>query len=136
MKRFRVLHCGFTDDTINLLGKNILRTQSNRWISEETPFSITGGQERNILGNNSLLRIGIEVKQKKCRQPICSVNQPQNDSKWHKPYLSSDQNFSIFKKLFTRVGRFSNDRKITHFHNPVKPVQAKRRRVPHTSWRE
>ena len=69
-RRVRDLYCGFTDDTINLLRKIIIRTQSNGWISEKTSLFITGGQERNILGNNSLLKVGIEVKQKKCHQPI------------------------------------------------------------------
>ena len=37
-KRIKDLYCGFTDDTINILGKIIVRTQSNDWTSEETPF--------------------------------------------------------------------------------------------------
>ena len=64
-KRIKDLYCGFTDDTINISGKIIVRTQSNEWISKETPFFITGGHERNILGNDNLPKLGIEVKQKK-----------------------------------------------------------------------
>ena len=50
-KRIKDLYCGFTDDTINILGKIIVRTQSNGWISEETPFFITVGHERKIFGD-------------------------------------------------------------------------------------
>ena len=53
-KRIRDLYCGLTDDMINILGKIIVRTQSNGWISEETPFFITGGLKRNIPGNDNL----------------------------------------------------------------------------------
>ena len=53
-KRIKDLYCRFTDDTINILGKIIVRTQFNEWICEETPFYITGGHERNILENDNL----------------------------------------------------------------------------------
>ena len=81
-KRIKDLYCGFTDDTINILGKIIVWTQSNGWISEETPFSITGGHERNILGNDHLPKLGIEVTQRKCPQPICMINQSPLESKY------------------------------------------------------
>ena len=79
-KRIRDLYCGFTDDTINVLVKVFVRTQSNACISEETPFFITCGYERNILGNDKLPKLGIEMKQKKFRQSICSVSQPPSES--------------------------------------------------------
>ena len=56
-RKIRDLYCGFTDDTINILGKIIVNTQSNGWIREETPFFITGGHERNFLGNDNLSKI-------------------------------------------------------------------------------
>ena len=43
---------------------------------------------------------------------------------------SNDKIFSEFKQLFTRVGKIPNDHKVTNFHIPFKPVQAKGRRVP------
>ena len=64
-KRIKDLYCGFTDDTISIIGKIIVRTQSNGWISEETPFFITGAYERNILGIDIPPKLGIEVTQKK-----------------------------------------------------------------------
>ena len=35
----------------------------------------------------------------------------------------------MFKELFTRVGKTPYDCKVTHFHSPLKLVQAKGRRV-------
>ena len=129
-KRIKDLYCGFTDDTINILGKIIVRTQSNGWISEETPFSITSGHERNKLGKGNLPKLRIEVTQKKCRQPICMINQSPFESNCINPHSFNDKIFSGFKELFTRVGEIPNDPKVTHFHTPFKPVQAKERRVP------
>ena len=73
-KRIKDLYCGFTDGTTNILGKIIVRTQSNGWISEEDPFFITRGYERNILGNNNLPKLSIKVKQKK--RPMVNHGQP------------------------------------------------------------
>ena len=119
-KRIKDLYCGFTNDTINILGKIIVRTQSNGWISEDTPFFITGGQERNILGNDNLPKLGIEVTQRKCPQPICMVNQPTLESEYKNLPSLSDKIFNKFKDLFTRVGKIPNDRKqliFTHLLN-------------------
>ena len=129
-KRIKDLYCGFTNDTINILGKIIVRKQSNGWISEDTPFFITGGHERNILGNENLPKLGIEVKQRKCPQPICMVNQPTLKSEYKNLPSLSDKIFNEFKDLFTRVGKIPNDRKVAHFHSPFKPIQSKGRRVP------
>ena len=92
-------------------------------------FFITGGHKRKISGNDNLPKVGIEGKQKKCPQPICSVSQPPFESKWNKPYLPSDKTFNKPKELFSRVGKISNHRKVAHFNSPFKPVQAKGRRV-------
>ena len=124
-----LLYCGFTNDTINILGKIIVRTQSNGWISEETPFFITGGHERNILGNDNLPKLGIEISQRKCPQPICMISQPTLESEYKNLPSLSDNIFNEFKDLFTRVGKIPNDRKVTHFHTPFKPIQSKGRRV-------
>ena len=129
-KRIKNLYCGFTDHTINMLGKIIVRTQSNGWISEDTPFFKTGGHEQNILGNDNLPKLGIEVTQKKCPQLICMINQSLFESKCINPNSLNDKIFSEFKELFTRVRKIPNDHKVTHFHTPFKPVQAKGRRVP------
>ena len=56
-KKTRELYCGFTNETFNIIGKIVVRIQSNGWIAEETPFFITTGDERNTLGNDSLPRI-------------------------------------------------------------------------------
>ena len=78
-KKFRELYCGFTNDTINIIGKIIVRIQSNVWISEETLFLITTLHERNLLGNDNLPRIGIELAQ---RQPLLPVNNVRLPELW------------------------------------------------------
>ena len=129
-KRIKDLYCGFTNDTIKTLGKKIVRSQSNGWISEETPFFITGGHEQNILGNDNLPKLGIEITQRKCPQPICMVNQPTLESEYKNLPSLSDKIFNEFKNLFTRVGKIPNDRKVTHFHTPFKPIESKGRKFP------
>ena len=66
-EKTRELYCGFTDDAINIIGKYVLRIQSNGWIAEETPLFITTGHERSSVENDNLPRIGIEIAQ---RQPL------------------------------------------------------------------
>ena len=70
-KKTRELYCGFTNDTINIIGKGVVRIQSNGWTADDIPFFITFGHERNILGNDNLPQIGIEIAQ---RQPLLPVN--------------------------------------------------------------
>ena len=128
-KKTRELYCGFTNDTINNIGKVVVRLQSNGWTADETPFFITSGHERNILGNDNLPRIGIEIAQ---RQPLLPVN---NISRTELCKLNnySDTTLNLYhryKGLFNRVGKIPSDRKVTHFHSPFKPIQTKGRRVP------
>ena len=63
-------------------------------------------------------------------QPICMVNEPPFESKCINQHSSIDEIFSEFSELFTKVGKLPNDHKVTHFHSPFKPVQAKGRRFP------
>ena len=128
-KKTRELYCGFTNDTINIIGKVIVRLQSNGWIADETPFFITSGHERNILGNGNLPRIGIQIAQ---RQPLLNVNNITRPELF-KLNNNSDTILNLYhkyKELFNRVGKIPLDRKITHFHSPFKPIQTKGRRVP------
>ena len=50
------LYCGFTNDTINIMGKIEVRIQSKGIIAEQIPFFIATGHERIILGNDNLPR--------------------------------------------------------------------------------
>ena len=123
-KRTKDLYCGFTNDTINILGKKIVRTQSNGWISEDTPFFITGGHGRNILGNDNLPMLGIEITQRKCPQPICMVNQPALESEYKNLPSLSEKLFNEFKDLITRVGKYlTTERELiyTHLLNQYSP---------------
>ena len=58
------------------------------------------------------------------------VNQPTLVSEYKNLPCLSDKIFNEFKELFTRVGKIPNDRKVTHFHSPFKPIQTKGRKVP------
>ena len=58
------------------------------------------------------------------------VNQPTLESEYKNSSSLSDKIFNEFKDLFTRVGKIPNDRKVTHFHSPFKPIQSKGRSVP------
>ena len=78
-------------------------------MSEETPFFITGGHERNILGNDNLPKLGIEVVQRKCPQGISMVNQPTLESEYKNLPSLSAKIFNEFKELFTRVRKIPND---------------------------
>ena len=40
-KKTRELYCGFTNDTINIIGKVVVRIQSNGWTTDKIPFFIT-----------------------------------------------------------------------------------------------
>ena len=88
-KRIIDLYCGFTDDTINIIGKTIVRTQPN------------GGHERNILGNDNLPKLGIEVTQRKCpNQFAWSTNlhlrvSTKTDFLYLTRFLTSSKNYSL-----------------------------------------
>ena len=76
-KKTRELYCGLTNHTINIIGKVIVRLQSNGWIADETPFFITSGHERNILGNDNLPRIGIKIAQRQPPLPVNNISRPE-----------------------------------------------------------
>ena len=128
-KKTRELYCGFTNDTINIIGKVVVRLQSNGWIADETPFFITSGHERNILGNDNLPRIGTEIAQRQPLQPVNNISRPE----LCKLNNYSDTTLNLYhgyKRLFNRVGKIPLDRRVTHFHSSFKPIQTKGRRVP------
>ena len=84
----------------------------------------------NNLGNDNLPKLGIEVKQKKCPVPIYAVSNPSGKSKSNYLDYATNDIFTNFRNLFNRIGKIPNDRKVTYFHFPFKPVQAKGTRVP------
>ena len=65
-KKTRELHCGFTNDTINIIGKIVVRIRSNGWIDDENLF-LSPLDTRGTF----LPRIRIEIAQ---RQPLVLVN--------------------------------------------------------------
>ena len=120
-KKTWALYCGFTNDTININGKIVVPVRTNGRIIKENPFFITSGHERNIQGNENLPRIGKEMAQKQCLQPVNSVSLP--DICRSNNHTNTILNlYKQFKGLFTRVGKIPSDRKITHFHSPYKPI--------------
>ena len=109
-KKTRELYCGFANDTINIIGKVIVRLQSNGWIADETPFLITSGHERNILGNDNLPRIGIDIAQRQPLLPFNNISRPElcklNNNSDTIPNL-----YHKYKGLFNRVGKIPLDKK-------------------------
>ena len=104
-KKTRELYRGFTNDTMNIIGKNVVRIQSNGWIADETPFFITSRHERNILGNDHLPRIGIEIAQRQPLLPVNNVTLPDLG----KLSNHSDTILNLYhkyKRLFNRVGKY------------------------------
>ena len=125
------LYCGFTDNAINITGKVILPIFSNGWSRRECHFFLTKGHERNILRNDNLPKVRIEVSQKHfplhTNKKTCkSINLISSLDKENEINILS----KTFKQLFLRIGKLKNQTKITHFHEPLKPIQRKGRRVP------
>ena len=127
----RDLYCGFTDNAINITGKVKPPIFSNGWSDNDCQFFLTEGHERNILGNDNLPKVGIEVSQK--HFPHFQTNK-QCKSKNSISQTNQDREIlnitKSFKNLFLRIGKIKNQMKITHFHEPLKPIQLKGRRVP------
>ena len=130
-KASKDLYCGFTDNAINTSGKVKLPIFSNGWSDNDCHFFLTEGHERNILGNDNLPKVGIEVSQKhfphfqtnkQCKS-INSISQTGKD----REILNISK---TFKNVFLRIGKLKNQMKITQFHEPLKPIQLKGRRVP------
>ena len=125
------LYPGFTDNAINISGKVILPIFSNGWSHNDCHFFLAEEHERNILGNDNLPKVGIEVSQKyfprfQTHKQCKSIN---SISPSYKDREILNISKSI-KNLFLRIGKMKNQMKITHFHEPLKPIQLKGRRVP------
>ena len=125
------IYCGFTDSAKNITGKVILPIFSNGWSHKECHFFLTKGNERNILGNYNLPKVGIVVSQKHyplhINKKTCrSINSITSLDKENETDMIS----KTFKQLFLRIGKIKNQTKITHFHEPLNSIQLKGRRVP------
>ena len=130
-KATKDLHCGFTDNVINISGKVILPIFSNGWSNNDCHFFLTEGHERNILGFDNLPKVGIEVSQKyfphfQTHKQCKSINSISPSNKDREILIIS----KTYKNLFLRSGKIKNQIKISHFHEPLKPIQLKGRRVP------
>ena len=69
------------------------------------------------------------VEQKTCPVPICTVSDPSGKSKSNTLESLTIELFASCKNLFNNIDKIPNNRKITHFHSPFEPLQAKGRRV-------
>ena len=130
-KATKELYCGFTNNAIKITGKVIVPIFSNGWSHKECHFFLTQGHERNILGNDNLPKVGIEVSQKQYttltnKRTCKSINSVTSFDIDNEIEMIS----KTFKQLFLRIGKIKNQTKITHFHEPLKPIQLKGRRVP------
>ena len=130
-KATKELYCGFTNNAINITGEVIVPIFSIGWSHKECHFFLTQGHERNILGNNNLPKVGIEISQKQFttltnKRTCKSINSVTSLHRDNEIEMIS----KTFKQLFLRIGKIKNQTKITHFHEPLKPIQLKGRRVP------
>ena len=57
-KALKILYCVFTDNAINISVKLIFPTFSNGWSHDDWHFFLTDEHERNILGNDNLVKSG------------------------------------------------------------------------------
>ena len=94
-------------------------------------FFLTEGHERNILGNDILPKVEVEISQKyfpdfQIHKQCKSINSISPSDK-DREILNKSK---TFKNLFLRTGKIKNQMKITHFHEPLNPIQLKGRRVP------
>ena len=127
----KVFYCGFTDNAISITGKIILPIFSNGWSHSQCHFFLTEGHERNILGNDNLPKVGAEVSQKRFSHYL-------NKRNFESIYLISPSDkekgtdfiSKTFKQLILRIRKTKNQAKITFFHEPLRPIQLKGRRVP------
>ena len=105
-------YCGFTNNAINITGKVIIPTFSNGWSHKECHFFLTKGHERNILGNDNLIKVGIEVSQKHCplhinKKTCKSTNSITSLDKENEIDMIS----KTFKQLFLRIGKIKTKQK-------------------------
>ena len=83
------------------------------------------------LGKDNLSDFGIEVAQKPF--PYYKISFEQKSFKNFVVLYKNETEitFKKFNQLFSRVARINNQLKFTHFHDPLKPIRLKERRVPH-----
>ena len=125
-KATKDLYCGFTDNAINISSTVILPIFSNGWSHNDCHFFRTEGHERKLLGNDNLPKVGIEISQKYF--PLFQTNKM---CKSINLISTAEKNKEIthisitFNSLFHWIGKIKN-----YFHEPLKPIQLKGRRVP------
>ena len=104
---------------------------SKGWSDNDCHFFLTEGHERNILGNDNLPKVGIEVSQKYF--PHFQTNkqfEPKNSNSQTDKAREILSISKTFENLFLRIGKIENQMKITHFHEPLKPIQHKGKQIP------
>ena len=100
-------------------------------VTRRLPFFFTEGHERNVLENDNLPKVRIEVSDKYF--PHFQTNKScksKNFTSTAETEREINNISNMFKNLFLRIGKIKNQMKITHFHEPLKPIQLKGRRVP------
>ena len=100
-------------------------------VAQRMPVFLTEQHERNILGNDNLPKVGIEVSQKHFplyfnKRTCKSINPISSAGKEKEVDFISE----IFQHFFLWIEIIKNQTKITHFHEPLKPIQLRGRHVP------
>ena len=137
--------------TINIIGRVRVRIRSKGWDASDQKLFITEGAERNLLGNDILLNLGLLVFQKqpppngselRITQKVSPIGIDVNQIKFasdrkpdQKQETPSQSEFKAyisrqFSDLIKRSGRSKNFIINTYFNEPLKPIQVKGKRIP------
>ena len=75
-RKYRAYWLGFNYATINIIGKIVIKLQSNEWMCDETPFFNSAGYEINILLKQKVPKMVIKIAKKdffnQLNQPVIS----------------------------------------------------------------
>ena len=97
----------------------------NGWTYDRTAFFISDAQEWNILGNENLPHVGTEVAQKPFPHYKNSIERKSYKNSVGLYKKETETIFRKFNQFFRRFGEMKNQLKLTHFHDPLKPIQKK-----------
>ena len=120
--------CGFRDNVSNITCKLFFfPILSNGWSHEDCHLFLTQGHEEKILGNDHLSKVRIDFSGHFQTNKMCKSKKFTSTAEKDKEIIHISK---TFKKLVHQIGKVTNQMKIAHFYEFLKPIQLKSRRVP------